>query len=196
MFISTILSSLCVRFLFQNLLTQGQEIIRNGGCANQLPAVYNKIAERMYIILIQGVLSYAYKASELGSFDEVVNAAMATYAAGVLPRVHHANATAAAIIHDNTKVGVSETDYDAVLSAFQSVYPALGLTQTDIGTNVAIKPTKMPTVPPTFTPTKMPTLPPTFKPTKMPTLLPTMRPTKVPTLPPTMKPTKMPTSSS
>ena len=73
------------------------------------------------------------------SRSEKVEAKCATLAASVLPRVFAADPAAAEVIYESTKVGASFTDYQAVWTAFESVYSALGITAGDIGTFQGIK---------------------------------------------------------
>eukprot|EP00986_Skeletonema_menzelii_P017878 scaffold22567_cov150-Skeletonema_menzelii.AAC.1 len=82
--------------------------------------------------MIQGSLRYAYKVDKLQG-GEKEKAEGAAFAAAVLPRVHAANNEAAAKIYSNLRVGASNTNFQEVKAAFESVYPKLGLTCADIG---------------------------------------------------------------
>lgn len=86
----------------------------------------------MYIPMIQGAMRYAYKVDKL-SGGEKEAAEGAVFAAAVLPRIHAASPAAAKTIYDNLRVDAPSTDHAAVKSAFESVYPDLGIHCDDIG---------------------------------------------------------------
>ncbi len=114
-----------------DLFSLGSYQILSGNC----PAAREtkeKIVRKMYIPLVQGAMSYAYEVEMLQG-GEKVKAEAAAFAAAVLPRVHAASPAAAETIYDNVSVGAASTDYRAVRSAFESVYPALGISCADVG---------------------------------------------------------------
>ncbi|KAL3789110.1 hypothetical protein ACHAW5_004165 [Stephanodiscus triporus] len=114
-----------------DLFALGSYQIISGNC---LAARETKeaIVRKMYVPLMQGVMAYAYEVEKLQG-GEKENAEGATFAAAVLPRVHAESPSAAKTIYDNMMVGAASTDYKAVRSAFESVYPALGISCADIG---------------------------------------------------------------
>lgn len=114
-----------------DLFALGNYQILSGNCL-AARETKEKIARKMYVPLIQGAMSYAYEVEMLqGGEKEAAEGAV--FAAAVLPRVHAESPSAAKTIYDNVMVGASSTDYKAVRSAFESVYPALGISCADIG---------------------------------------------------------------
>jgi hypothetical protein len=114
-----------------DMFALGNYQILSGNCMGARETK-EKIVRKMYIPMIQGAMSYAYKVDILqGGEKEAFEGA--TFAAAALPRVHAESPSAAKTIYDNVGVGASSTDYKAVKSAFESVYPALGITCADIG---------------------------------------------------------------
>jgi len=91
-----------------------------------------KIIAQMYIPQIQGALRYAYKVGALGGGEKEKGEA-ATFAAGVLPRIHAASPSAAKTICDSLCVGASSTDFAAVKKAFEETYADLGITCAEVG---------------------------------------------------------------
>ena len=114
-----------------DLFSLGNYQILSGNC----PAAREtkeKIVRKMYVPMIQGTISYAYEVEMLQG-GEKEKAEGAVFAAAVLPRVHAVSPDAAKTIYDNVAVGVASTDYKAVRSAFESVYPDLGISCADVG---------------------------------------------------------------
>ncbi len=114
-----------------DLFNVGQGQLQAGKCEDARKTK-DKVAEIMYIPLIQGTLRYAYKVGELQGAEKE-KAEGAVFAAAVLPRIHGADADAAMTIYENMKVGASSTDHKAVKKAFEGVYEKLGLKCSDIG---------------------------------------------------------------
>eukprot|EP00984_Skeletonema_dohrnii_P004219 scaffold1490_cov121-Skeletonema_dohrnii-CCMP3373.AAC.2 len=109
----------------------GNYQLQSGNCPSARKTK-ERIAQLMYIPMIQGSLRYAFKVDKLQG-GEKEKAEGAAFAAAVLPRVHAANSDAAAKIYNNLRVGASSTNHQEVKAAFESVYPQLGLTCADIG---------------------------------------------------------------
>jgi len=114
-----------------DLFDLGNYQIKTGECALARDTT-TSILKKMYIPMIQGSIRYAYKVDKLGGGEKEA-AEGAVFAAAVLPRVHAANADAAQTIYNNMRVGASGTKFAEVKSAFESVYPSLGLSCADIG---------------------------------------------------------------
>ena len=114
-----------------NLFNVGQGQLQAGMC-EEARITKNKVADIMYIPLIQGTLRYAYKVDKL-SGGEKEKAEGAVFAAAVLPRIHAADTDAAATIYDNMRVGASSTDHKAVKKAFEKTYEALNIQCSDVG---------------------------------------------------------------
>mmetsp|Transcript_20680 Transcript_20680/g.43807 ORF Transcript_20680/g.43807 Transcript_20680/m.43807 type:complete len:555 (+) Transcript_20680:69-1733(+) len=114
-----------------DLFALGNFQLQSGNC----PAARDttkRVTQKMYIPMIQGAMRYAYKMEKLQG-DEKEAAEGAAFAAAVLPRIHAASPEAAQTIYNNLRVGASSTDSAAVKSAFESVYPALGITCAEMG---------------------------------------------------------------
>jgi hypothetical protein len=114
-----------------NLFNVGQGQLQAGLCT-EARRTKEKIADLMYIPLIQGTLRYAYKVGKQ-SGGEKEKAEGAVFAASVLPRIHAASESAAETIYNNMRVGASGTDFMAVKKAFQSVYKELNIKCSDVG---------------------------------------------------------------
>jgi len=113
------------------LFKKGRDQLRKGECG-LTKTTMNDIFTLMYVPMVQGSLRYAYKVGvlEAGEKEKLEGA---TFVAGVLPRIHDADADAAATIYENQKVGAASTDHSAVKEAFESVYSDLGITCEHIG---------------------------------------------------------------
>jgi len=116
----------------QALFNVGKGELQIGKCA-AARVTKSKVADLMYIPLVQGTMRYAYKVDVLGLNLEKEKAEGAVFAASVLPRIFAANEDAANTIYDNMRVGASSTNYKAVRDAFESVYGDLRITCGDIG---------------------------------------------------------------
>jgi hypothetical protein len=114
-----------------NLFNIGQGQLQSGLCT-EARQTKEKIADLMYIPLIQGTLRYAYKVGKQ-SGGEKEKAEGAVFAAAVLPRIHAANEKAADVIYNNMRVGASSTDFKTVKKAFESVYKDLNIKCSDVG---------------------------------------------------------------
>lgn len=114
------------------LFNVGQGQLQTGACSDARITT-QKIADLMYIPLIQGTMRYAHKVDKLNLTGDKEKAEGAVFAAAVLPRIHAADEKAAATIYDSMKVGASATDYKAVKSAFESTYGDLNINCEDVG---------------------------------------------------------------
>jgi len=114
-----------------DLFNAGQHKLLVGKCADVVP-IKNKIVSQMTVPLVQGSLRYAYKMAALsGGAKERAEGAL--FAAAVLPQVHACSASAAKTIYDNMKVNGATVDFNAVKSAFEGCYTAMGITCADVG---------------------------------------------------------------
>merc|ERR1719387_3199335 len=95
------------------------------------------IVELMSVPLVQGSLRYAYKVANLqGGSKEFAEGA--AFSAAILPRIHACDASAAKVISDNMNMEIAESarmsaGFDAVRTAFESVYECLGINCAQIG---------------------------------------------------------------
>lgn len=107
-------------------------------CA-QATEIKNEIIRLMRIPLIQSVLGYAYirDRDELRDEDEIekTEAKGATYAAAVLPYVHHCNPKSAESLYNQMRIGsdTQQVSYIAVRKAMESAYNCLNITCTEVG---------------------------------------------------------------
>jgi hypothetical protein len=93
-----------------------------------------RIAQLMAAPLIQGVLRYAYITNTDPEANRKAESEGATFAAAVLPLVHHCSPMDAFTIYENMKTGQANTcDFAEVKKAFERNYQCLGLTGKDIG---------------------------------------------------------------
>jgi hypothetical protein len=120
-----------VNYDIMDLFIVGNSQLTRGNCQGARDTT-KAIADKMYIPMIQGAMRYAYKVEYLQG-GETEAAEGAVFAAAVLPRVHAANPIAAETIYKNLRVGATSTDFKAVKTAFESVYPELGISCSDIG---------------------------------------------------------------
>lgn len=116
---------------FLELARIGQAQIRNADC-KEARITKEKIADIMYIPLVQGTLRYAYKMS-IGDAGEKEKGEGAVFAAAVLPRVFAANPDSAKIIYDNMHVGSTSTDFKVVKEAFESEYKNMNIKCDQVG---------------------------------------------------------------
>ena len=91
-----------------------------------------KVKRIIYIPLIQGALKYAYK-TEATPTDEKAVAEGIAFMHAVLPRIHAADETAAAIIYYNMRTSSQGCDFAAVKAAFESTYKSLGIKCEQVG---------------------------------------------------------------
>lgn len=120
-----------VNFDMLALFNEGQNHITNGRCKDAR-RTKEKIANLMYVPIIQGILYAAYNIEFLDAYQRMQGQG-AAFAAAVLPKVHAANKDAAKIIYENMRVGASSTSHRAVKEAFQSVYNDIGVECTQVG---------------------------------------------------------------
>ena len=116
--------------LFQ-LFSLGNYQLLTGDC-QAARNTKDRVAELMYIPLIQGALRYAYKLHYLQG-GEKENAEGAIFAAAVVPKVHAFNGGAAETIYSHLKMGARNTNFAATKKAFESVYEQMGITCADVG---------------------------------------------------------------
>jgi len=107
------------------LFKQGQTQLLANECG-AAKATLKEITPLMYVPLIQGTIRYAYKV-EQGALEKE-RAEGTVFAASILPRIHDVNATHAATIYDNMKIGASATtSFAAVKTAFEATYDEMGI---------------------------------------------------------------------
>jgi hypothetical protein len=111
----------------------GKEELMKGNCESARRAK-QQIERTMAIPLVQGTLRFAYLSDRVQGDDNELNAAKgATFAAAVLPLVHHCSQSSASTIYDIMRVGGDLTDYPVVRKALQQVYSCMGITCEDVG---------------------------------------------------------------
>jgi len=121
-----------VNRLVYDEFNRGQGLLRARQCeAAKEPA--NRIIDLMSVPLIQGTLRNAYLIDKRGDVEEDWEAATASFAAAVLPRVHHCSPEDAATIFENTRVGATGRSFDAVKKAFENQYSCMGIKCQDVG---------------------------------------------------------------
>merc|ERR1712087_144576 len=126
-----------VNFALFEHFAAGRDMLQRGECAAVRPVV-DKVVSLMAVPLVQGSLRYAYKIGEVVADRIQKNAAEgATFTAAVLPLVHACNPKAASTISGQQKFGLFDQgtypDFVTVKSAFESVYPCLGITCVHVG---------------------------------------------------------------
>merc|ERR1740138_1409026 len=134
------------------LFPHGRDLLQQGECAKVRPVV-NQIVSLMTVPLVQGTLRYAYKVGHVPAQRIAKNAAEgSTFAAALLPMVHHCNPASATVVADNMKFGLafSTTDgslptlptagvgqqlpsFPAVKEALEKTYACLGITCDMVG---------------------------------------------------------------
>merc|ERR1719331_1099808 len=134
------------------LFPHGRDLLQQGECAKVRPVV-ERIVSLMTVPLVQGTLRYAYKVGHVPAQRIAKNAAEgSTFAAALLPMVHHCNPASATVVADNMKFGLafSTTDgslptlptagvgqqlpsFPAVKEALEKTYACLGITCDMVG---------------------------------------------------------------
>jgi len=107
-------------------------------CKNAEDSV-NRIITLMKVPLIQSILRYAYiRNNELPPNEvdrERVKAECATYAATMLPYIHHCSARDASLIHEHMRIGQSDDTFNssAVRAALERNYACMGISCQEVG---------------------------------------------------------------
>jgi len=114
------------------LTNMGQAQLEYGSCKDARKTK-EKIADIMYVPLIQGTLRYAYKMGKTSGVTEKEKGEGAVFAAAVLPRIHAANPESAKIIYDNMGVGASSTSFKVVKKAFEAEYKKMNIGCSQVG---------------------------------------------------------------
>ena len=114
-----------------DLFSQGQLSLLKREC-DVAEKVKDDIVNLMTVPLIQSALQSAHHRNFTKSFEEVKGA---TYAASILPIIHHCNPDDAETIYSNLGLGQSNQTIEtlAVKQAFERNYDCLGVTCEDIG---------------------------------------------------------------
>eukprot|EP00555_Chaetoceros_dichaeta_P014539 CAMPEP_0198273732 /NCGR_PEP_ID=MMETSP1447-20131203/57799_1 /TAXON_ID=420782 /ORGANISM="Chaetoceros dichaeta, Strain CCMP1751" /LENGTH=570 /DNA_ID=CAMNT_0043967549 /DNA_START=44 /DNA_END=1756 /DNA_ORIENTATION=- len=112
------------------LFDMGQDQIIKRQC-EAVRETKKKIADLMYIPLIQGVLLNSYRLESEGL--QVEEAMGAVFSASILPRIHAVNEQAAKTIYNNMRVNARSTSYISVRDAFLSVYKDLNIDCGQVG---------------------------------------------------------------
>jgi hypothetical protein len=120
-----------INYDLMSLFSLGNFQLQSGNCS-AARKTKEQVAQLMYVPLIQGALRYAFKVDKLQG-GEKEKAEGAAFVAAVNPRVYAASPEAATTIYNNMKVGASSTNAADVKKAFESVYPAMGITCADVG---------------------------------------------------------------
>ena len=114
-----------------NLFQVGQFELLGGSCG-AARQTKERIADLLYVPLVQGVLRYAHRRGEAGAGEKDA-AAGAAYAAALLPRVHAADPSYARDIYDMMRTDSERVDGPRVKAALENVYGSLGLRCSDVG---------------------------------------------------------------
>eukprot|EP00567_Pseudictyota_dubia_P012364 CAMPEP_0197443820 /NCGR_PEP_ID=MMETSP1175-20131217/9455_1 /TAXON_ID=1003142 /ORGANISM="Triceratium dubium, Strain CCMP147" /LENGTH=504 /DNA_ID=CAMNT_0042974503 /DNA_START=123 /DNA_END=1637 /DNA_ORIENTATION=+ len=120
-----------INYQMFELFTTGQGQIANGQC-DALETTTNRIAQLMFVPVIQGSIRYAHKVDKLGN-GEKAKAEGAIFTAAVLPLVAACSPEAAQTIASNMQVGADNTNFAEVVQAYESQYSCLGISKSDIG---------------------------------------------------------------
>jgi hypothetical protein len=111
----------------------GQSDLLQGKC-DDARKKKERIAQLMYVPMIQGTLRYAFITATESTSGEKGEAEGATFAAAVLPMIHACNEGDAQKIYDNMSVGSGKsTDYKAVKQAFEKNYGCMKISCSDVG---------------------------------------------------------------
>jgi len=114
-----------------DLFNKGQDQLLTGRC-EEARETKEKIADIMYIPLIQGTIRYAFKVDKKQG-GEKEKAEGAVFAAAVLPKIYKYDKEAAQYIYDNMRVGASSTNFAKVKDMFERTYSHLHISCDDIG---------------------------------------------------------------
>lgn len=125
-------SSAYINFEMFDIFDLGQFHLMRGEC-DPIRDLIDRATNLMSIAVIQGTLRYAYKVGTGTSTTEKSKAEGAVFAASVLPRVYACSKADAKIIYENMKVGAPSTDFQAVLTAFESNYECMGIAPWQVG---------------------------------------------------------------
>lgn len=120
-----------INYAMFDLFALGNHQIQSGNCQAARDTV-KQITQLMYVPMIQGTIRYAYTVAELQGAEKE-KAEGAAFAAAVLPRIHAASPDAATTIYNNMKIGATGTNANDVKTAFESVYPQLGISCSQVG---------------------------------------------------------------
>lgn len=124
---ASVLGRLFIKF------TQGQsEILKDDADCNSARMIKESIEDLMAVPLVQGLLRSAYIRGRKQD-TPAAQAKGATFAAAVLPLVHHCSPSAAAIIYHEMKIGSATPDFGAVKEALESNYNCMKISCTDVG---------------------------------------------------------------
>ncbi|KAL1495674.1 hypothetical protein AB1Y20_016539 [Prymnesium parvum] len=118
-----------------SLFKEGKDQIGVGNCGAAVP-VKNAIVRKMTVPLIQGTLRYAWKLSDAtpSANTPKERAEGAIFAAAVLPQVHACSPSAAQTVYANMNLNFEgNVDFTAVKRAFETCYPAMGITCAEVG---------------------------------------------------------------
>jgi hypothetical protein len=111
----------------------GQRDLLQGKCSDARKKK-ERIAQLMYVPMIQGTLRYAFITATESTSGEKAEAEGAIFAAAVLPTVHACNEGDAQKIYENMSVGSGKsTDYKAVKKAFEKNYGCMKISCSDVG---------------------------------------------------------------
>jgi len=115
-----------------DLFRRGQAQLAVGECAELVP-LKNRIASRMTVPILQGMIRYAYKMSALDGDDED-KAEGAVFAAAVLPQLHQCDPSVAKLVYDELNINSDdEVDFNALKAAVEGCYPSMDISCADVG---------------------------------------------------------------
>ena len=116
----------------RKLFKEGQKMLAEGKC-EEARGVKKEIENRMAVPLVQSTLRYAHILGTSGTKDPKSSAEGATFAAAVLPIVHHCNPASAEAIYENMKLDAQATSFAHVKNAFEENYGCMGISGEDVG---------------------------------------------------------------
>mmetsp|Transcript_1290 Transcript_1290/g.1956 ORF Transcript_1290/g.1956 Transcript_1290/m.1956 type:complete len:557 (+) Transcript_1290:50-1720(+) len=113
--------------------SQGQsEILKDRANCDSARKIKESIEDLMTIPLVQGLLRSAYIRGRQQD-TPIAQAKGATFAAAVLPHVHHCSSSDADIIYNEMKTGSATPDFGAVKQALERNYHCMKISCTDVG---------------------------------------------------------------
>lgn len=116
----------------RKLFKEGQKKLSKGEC-EEVRGIKKEIENLMVVPLVQGTLRYAHILGTSATKDPKSAAEGATFAAAVLPIVHHCNPTSAEAIYANMKLDAQSTSFAHVKNAFEENYGCMGIIGEDVG---------------------------------------------------------------
>lgn len=118
--------------LLRKEFKKGQEHLKTGKC-EEARKDKERIESLLAVPLVQGALRSAYILGTSKNVDHKSKVAGATFAAAILPIVHHCKPSAAEAIYNALHIGASSTVFSTVKTAFEENYACMGITCDVVG---------------------------------------------------------------